>query len=79
MRHKDGSNWVLNGTKRWIGNASKHGAVIVIWAMNSQTKQLEGFIVENTHPGVKIEVLQHKIAMRCVQKFVLIYNYSSPL
>ncbi len=31
--------WVLNGRKRWIGNAT-FADVIVIWARNSETQQV---------------------------------------
>ena len=31
--------WVLNGRKRWIGNAT-FADVIVIWARSSETKQV---------------------------------------
>ena len=30
--------WVLNGRKRWIGNAT-FADIIVIWARSSETKQ----------------------------------------
>ncbi|KAF2071301.1 hypothetical protein CYY_007376 [Polysphondylium violaceum] len=59
--------WRLNGEKRWIGNAPI-ADVLIVWARNSDTKKIHGFIVEpSKHKGVTIEKMENKIALRSVQ------------
>ena len=48
---REGDTWVLNGQKRWIGNAPWCD-VSIIWARDVADNQVKGFIVENkTTPG----------------------------
>ena len=64
---RDGDNWVLNGQKRWIGNAPWCD-VSVIWAKDVADSQVKAFIVENkTTPGFTVEKIQHKMALKVVQ------------
>jgi len=56
--------YVLNGEKRWIGNAS-FADVVVIWA-RTQDGKIGGFLVEKGTPGYDAEVLQRKGAQRAV-------------
>src|SRR5882672_6697603 len=64
---RDGEGWVLNGEKRWIGNAPWCD-VSVIWARDLADNQVKGFIVENkTTPGFSVEKIQNKIALKVVQ------------
>src|SRR6202789_569801 len=64
---RDGDTWVLNGQKKWIGNAT-WGDVTIIWARDVADNQVKGFIVENkTTPGFKVEKIENKIALRVVQ------------
>ncbi len=64
---REGDTWVLNGQKKWIGNAT-WGDVTIIWARDVADNQVKGFIVENkTTPGFKVEKIQNKIALRVVQ------------
>ena len=64
---RDGDNWVLNGEKRWIGNAPWCD-VSVIWARDLADNQVKGFIVENkTTPGFSVEKIQNKVALKVVQ------------
>ena len=46
---RDGSDWVLNGAKRWIGLASI-ADVAVIWAKTDEG--IRGFLVPTDDPGV---------------------------
>src|SRR5260370_21098629 len=43
---RDGDTWILNGEKRWIGNAPWCD-VSIIWARDVADNQVEGFIFEN--------------------------------
>lgn len=63
---RDGDTWVLNGQKKWIGNAT-FADVNIIWARDVADDQVKGFVVENSTPGFKAEKLKHKIALRVVQ------------
>lgn len=64
---REGDTWVLNGQKKWIGNAP-WGDITVIWARDLDDNQVKGFIVENkTNPGFHVEKIQHKMALRVVQ------------
>ena len=64
---REGDTWVLNGQKRWIGNAPWCD-VSIIWARDVADNQVKGFIVENkTTPGFSVEKIEHKIALKVVQ------------
>ena len=64
---REGDTWVLNGQKRWIGNAPWCD-VSIIWARDVADNQVKGFIVENkTTPGFSVEKIQNKIALKVVQ------------
>jgi alkylation response protein AidB-like acyl-CoA dehydrogenase len=64
---REGDTWILNGEKRWIGNAPWCD-VSVIWARDLADNQVKGFIVENkTTPGFSVEKIQNKTALKIVQ------------
>ncbi|MDQ3864874.1 MAG: acyl-CoA dehydrogenase family protein, partial [Actinomycetota bacterium] len=54
--------YVLNGRKKWIGNAS-FADVAVIWARNQEGK-ICGFLVETDNPGFQADVLPRKASQR---------------
>jgi glutaryl-CoA dehydrogenase len=64
---REGDTWVLNGQKKWIGNAPWCD-VSIIWARDIADNQVKGFIVENkTTAGFSVETIEHKIALKVVQ------------
>ena len=64
---REGDTWILNGQKRWIGNAPWCD-VSIIWARDVADNQVKGFIVENkTTPGFSVEKIENKIALKVVQ------------
>ena len=63
---REGDTWILNGQKKWIGNAT-WGDLTVIWARDLGDGQVKGFIVENKTPGFTVEKIHHKMALRVVQ------------
>jgi glutaryl-CoA dehydrogenase len=67
---RNGDSWILNGQKKWIGNAT-WGHVTIIWARDVADNQVKGFIVENNSPGFKAEKIQHKMALRVVQNALI--------
>lgn len=58
--------WVLNGQKRWIGNAT-FAEIVVVWARNLDTKQINAFVVHKGSKGFATSKIENKIALRCVQ------------
>jgi glutaryl-CoA dehydrogenase len=67
---REGDTWVLNGQKKWIGNAT-FSDVTVIWARDVADNQVKGFLVEKGTPGFKPEKLKNKIALRVVQNALI--------
>lgn len=63
---RDGDNWVINGEKRWIGNAT-WGDIVVVWARDEADNQVKGFIVPTNTPGYKAEKIEGKYSLRIVQ------------
>src|SRR6516162_7607493 len=64
---REGDTWILNGEKRWIGNATWCD-VSIIWAKDVADGQVKGFIVENkTTPGFSVEKIENKISLKVVQ------------
>jgi glutaryl-CoA dehydrogenase len=63
---RDGDNWVLNGSKRWIGNAT-FSDITVIWARSAEDNQVKGFIVPTSTPGYTATKIEGKQSLRMVQ------------
>src|SRR5215471_8617243 len=64
---REGDTWVLNGQKRWIGNATWCD-ISIIWARDVADNQVKGFIVENKNtPGFSVTKIENKIALKVVQ------------
>ena len=63
---RDGDEWVLNGQKKWIGNAT-FADYVVIWARDVEDDQVKGFVVEQPTPGFSTTKMRDKIALRVVQ------------
>ncbi|MGO3811792.1 acyl-CoA dehydrogenase family protein [Mesonia sp.] len=66
----DGENWILNGQKKWIGNAT-FADVIIIWAKDVDSHRVKGFIVRKENPGFKAEKMEDKMALRIVQNALI--------
>ena len=67
---RDGDTLVLNGAKRWIGNASI-ADVVVVWARDTEDGRVKAVVVEKdadgTYPdGYTAEVITGKIGKRAV-------------
>jgi glutaryl-CoA dehydrogenase len=62
---RDGDSYVLNGHKRWIGNAT-FADYVVIWARGDDG-HVAGYIVERGMPGFDPQFIAGKTALRVVQ------------
>jgi glutaryl-CoA dehydrogenase len=67
---RNGDHWVLNGTKRWIGNGSI-GHVVIVWARDEADGKVKGFVIEKgddgAYPeGYTAEVITGKIGKRAI-------------
>ncbi|MES2419251.1 MAG: acyl-CoA dehydrogenase family protein [Bacteroidota bacterium] len=63
---KIGNKWVLNGQKKWIGNAT-FADVTIIWARDLTDNEVKGFLVRKGTPGFTVEKMMDKMALRIVQ------------
>jgi glutaryl-CoA dehydrogenase len=63
---RQGDQWILNGQKKWIGNAT-FADVIIIWARDLEDGQVKGFLVRKGQPGFDVEKMEDKMALRIVQ------------
>jgi glutaryl-CoA dehydrogenase len=62
-RH-DGDGYVLNGAKRWIGNAS-FADLVIVWARGDDG-HVSGYVVEKGTPGYEATVMEGKLSKRAV-------------
>ncbi len=58
---RDGDDWVITGSKRWIGLASI-AAIAIVWAKTDEG--VRGFIVPTNTPGFTARVIEPKLSMR---------------
>jgi len=62
----DGDDWILNGSKRWIGNGTiaTHS---IVWAKSTEDGQVKGFLVPTSSEGWSATKIENKQALRIVQ------------
>ena len=58
---RDGDDWILNGSKMWITNATIADAAVV-WAATDEG--VKGFIVEKDMPGFATQEIENKFSLR---------------
>ena len=64
---REGDTWVLNGQKKWIGNAP-FADVVVVWARDEADGHVKGFLVRaKENPGFAVETIRGKVALRAVE------------
>jgi glutaryl-CoA dehydrogenase len=59
---RDGSDWILNGSKMWITNGSI-ADVATVWA-RTEDGSINGFLVEKGMPGFDAPEMKHKLSLR---------------
>jgi glutaryl-CoA dehydrogenase len=70
---RDGGSWILNGAKRWIGNAT-FADWVVIYARDAADDQVKGFLVDTTLEGYQATKIENKISLRTVQNADIILD-----
>ncbi|HEV7980118.1 acyl-CoA dehydrogenase family protein [Amycolatopsis sp.] len=63
---REGDTWILNGSKKWIGNAT-FADLVVVWARDVDDNNVKGFVVEKDSPGFVPVKIENKIAFRIVE------------
>jgi glutaryl-CoA dehydrogenase len=58
---RDGDDWIISGTKRWITNGNV-AQLAVIWARTDEG--IRGFLVEKGTKGFQAKEIHHKLSMR---------------
>jgi alkylation response protein AidB-like acyl-CoA dehydrogenase len=63
---RDGDEWVLNGTKRWITNAgvSEYYTVLAVTDPSQRSKGISAFVVEKSDPGVSFGAPEKKLGIK---------------
>lgn len=75
---REGDEYVLNGAKRWIGNAS-FADLVIVWARD-EDGQVGGFVVEKGTPGFEAHVITGKNSKRAVwQADIILRNVRVPI
>jgi glutaryl-CoA dehydrogenase len=67
---RDGDVWILNGQKKWIGNAT-FADYVIVWARDVADNQVKGFVVESGAEGFAPMKMKDKIALRVVQNALI--------
>ena len=67
---REGDEWVINGSKRWIGNAT-FADLVIVWARDVEDEKVKGFVVEKgedgSYPeGYETELITGKVGKRAV-------------
>ena len=68
---KDGSDWIINGSKMWITNGSV-ADVAVIWTQSDEG--VHGFLVPTDTPGFSASLVKHKLSLRASVTSELVFS-----
>ncbi len=60
---QDGDEWVINGTKAWITNASIADFYVVFAITDQESRRATAFVVEADRPGFSVPKLEHKMGI----------------
>jgi glutaryl-CoA dehydrogenase len=70
---REGDSFVLNGSKKWIGNGTI-ADVVVTWARDVEDRQVKGFLVEKGTAGYDARVIEGKGSLRAVWQAEIALN-----
>jgi alkylation response protein AidB-like acyl-CoA dehydrogenase len=61
---RDGDEWVINGTKNWISNASIADFYVVFAVTDRERRRSSAFVVEKDRAGFSVPKLEHKLGIK---------------
>ena len=61
---RDGDEWVINGQKNWITNASVADFYVVFAVTDRENKRISAFVVEKEREGFDPGKLEHKLGIK---------------
>jgi alkylation response protein AidB-like acyl-CoA dehydrogenase len=61
---RDGDEWVINGTKNWITNATIADFYVVFGLTDRESGRISAFVVEKDTPGFSVPKLEHKLGIK---------------
>jgi glutaryl-CoA dehydrogenase len=68
---RDGSDWVINGSKMWITNGGI-ADLAVVWAVTEEG--VKGFLVERSAPGFTTRDIHRKLSLRAAVTSELLFD-----
>jgi alkylation response protein AidB-like acyl-CoA dehydrogenase len=61
---RDGDEWVINGEKNWITNATIADFYVVFAVTDRESRRISAFVVEKDTPGFSVPKLEHKLGIK---------------
>jgi acyl-CoA dehydrogenase len=61
---RDGDEWVINGSKNWITNATIADFYVTFAVTDREANRISAFVVEKDRPGFSIGGLEHKLGIK---------------
>src|SRR5882757_7099537 len=61
---RDGNEWVINGEKNWITNATIADFYVVFAVTDRESRRISAFVVEKDMPGFSVPKLEHKLGIK---------------
>jgi alkylation response protein AidB-like acyl-CoA dehydrogenase len=61
---RDGDEWVINGSKNWITNATIADFYVTFAVTDRENKRISAFVVEKDREGFSIGGLEHKLGIK---------------
>jgi acyl-CoA dehydrogenase len=61
---RDGDEWVINGSKNWITNATIADFYVTFAVTDRENKRVSAFIVEKDREGFSVGGLEHKLGIK---------------
>lgn len=68
---RDGSDWVINGSKMWITNGNL-ADIAIVWAQTDEG--IQGFVLEKGMPGFSAQEIKHKMSLRASVTSALFFD-----
>jgi glutaryl-CoA dehydrogenase len=68
---KDGSDWILNGSKMWITNGNL-ADIAIVWALTDEG--IQGFVVEKDFAGFTAQEIHKKMSLRASVTSALFFD-----